>query len=40
MMEERKIWKLQRCINRLNDAPRERYNKVEQQLLKLGGKSL
>ena len=34
-MEERKIWKLQRCIYRLNDAPREWYNRVEQELLKL-----
>ena len=34
-MEERKIWKMQRCIYGLNDAPREWYNRVEQQLLKL-----
>ena len=34
-MEERKIWKLQGCIYRLNDAPREWYNRVEQELLKL-----
>ena len=37
IMEEGKIWKLQRCIYGLNDAPREWYNRVEQELLKLGG---
>ena len=37
IMEEGKIWKLQKCIYGLNDAPRARYNRVEQELLKLGG---
>ena len=31
-MEERKIWKLQWYIYGLNDAPRECYNRVEQEL--------
>ena len=38
IMEEGKIWKLQRCTYGLNDAPREWYNRVEQELLRLGGK--
>ena len=37
-MEEGKIWKLQWYIYGLNDAPREWYNRVEQELLKLGGR--
>ena len=36
--EEGKIWKLQRCIYGLNDAPREWYNKVVRELLQLGGR--
>ena len=35
---EGKIWKLQRWIYGLNDAPRDWYNAVEQELLKLGGR--
>ena len=37
-MKEGKIWKLQRWIYGLNDAPREWCNRVEQELLKLGGR--
>ena len=36
VMDKGKIWKLQRCIYVLNDAPKEWYNRVEQELLKLG----
>ena len=32
IMEERKIWKLPRCIYRLNDVPREWYIRVDQEL--------
>ena len=38
IIEEAKIWKFQRCIYELTDAPREWYSKVEQELLKLGGR--
>ena len=34
IMEERKIWKLPRCIYGLNDVPREWYIRVDQELLK------
>ena len=33
VMDKGKIWKLQRCIYVLNDAPKEWYNRVEQELL-------
>ena len=37
IMEEGKIWKLQRCIYGLNEAPRQWHNRAEHELLKLGG---
>ena len=37
-MEEGKMWKLQICIYGLNHAPREWYDRVEQELFKLGGR--
>ena len=36
--EEGKIWKLNRCIYGLNDAPREWYNRVEYELCSRKGK--
>ena len=40
-MEEGKIWKLQKCIYGLYDAPREWNNTAEQQLSQFeGGKNL
>ena len=33
-----KIWKFQRCIYGLSDGPSKWYNRVEQELLKLGGR--
>ena len=33
------IWKLKRCIYGLDDAPRAWYERVEQELVSLGGKS-
>ena len=38
IMEEGKIWKLQRCIYGLNDTPREWHSWAKQELLKLGGR--
>ena len=36
--QDKKVWKLLRCIYGLNDAPREWYNRVEQLLKEFGGK--
>ena len=36
--EEGKVWKLNRCIYGLNDAPREQYNRVENELTIRHGK--
>lgn len=38
MGEEGKVWKLQRCLYGLNDAPREWYNRLYSELKKLNGK--
>ena len=37
--EQGMLWKLKRCIYGLNDAPRAWYERVEQELVQLGGKS-
>eukprot|EP00794_Sanderia_malayensis_P006737 gene6737-7495_t len=35
LMEERKLWKLKRCLYGLSDTPRKWYNKVEEKLTEL-----
>ena len=36
---ERKVWKLKRCLYGLNDAPRAWYDRVKEELCLLGGKT-
>ena len=38
IIEDGKIWKLKRCLYGLDDAPREWYNRVVEEMLKLGGR--